>query len=381
MTLMTETTPFNLWLPTRIIFRRGAIETIGQLASKHGRKAIVITGRTFARKYGYDAKIRQILEESGLTCSFFSDVEPNPTYTTIRKAMEVASKVQPDVIVAFGGGSVIDAAKALNVVYTLGGSIEDYVYPKTVDERLTPLIAIPTTHGTGSEVTKYSVLVDETNKMKIAVSGDGIYPDYAVLDPLVLNYLPRDQSASTGLDALSHAIEAYFSRRSNPYSDLLALEAAGIIFRYLPCAVTGLFECREKVFYASMLAGIAINYSGTNLGHGLGYALTVELGLPHGLANAMILPGAARFYEGILPAKSETFYLKTGVARPPGGLEEAIQRLKASVGAPLKLRDLGVRREQLEHYVKEGLRYQRNLANAPLDVSESIVRSIFEAVY
>lgn len=372
---------FNSWLPTRIIFRRGALEAIGELASKHGRSAIVFTGKSFARKYGYDEKIKAVLEKAGVKCSFFSDVEPNPTFNTVRRGLDAARRAEADVLIAFGGGSVIDTAKAVNVLYTLGGTVEDYVFPKTVDSRLKPLIAVPTTHGTGSEVTKYSVLVDEEKKIKTTISGEGIYPDYAVLDPEVLTYLPRDQSASTGLDALSHAIEGFFSRRSNPYSDMLAGEAAKLVFRYLPCAVSGLMQCREKVFYASMLAGIAINYGGTNLGHGLGYALTVELGLPHGLANAMILPGAARFYEGFLPEKTQEFFERADLSRPPGGLEEALQTLKANVGAPLRLRELGITREQLEHFVNEGLRYQRNLSNTPFDVDERIVREIFQTVY
>ncbi|MEZ0346431.1 MAG: iron-containing alcohol dehydrogenase [Infirmifilum sp.] len=372
---------FSLWLPTKIIFRRGSLDSVGEVASKHGASALVLTGRTFARKYGYTERIRLALEKAGLKVSFFQDIEPNPTLSTVSRALEAARKADCDIFIAFGGGSVIDTAKAVNVVYTLGGTVSDYLYPKTVDQRLKPLVAIPTTHGTGSEVTKYSVLVDEEHRLKTTVSGEGVYPDYAILDPEVLRYLPRDQSASTGLDALSHAIEAYFSRRSNPYAEMLALEASSLIFKYLPCAVSGILDCREKVFYASLLAGIAINYGGTNIGHGLGYALTVELGVPHGLANLMILPGASRFYEGLLPEKAEAFFEKTGIPRAPGGLGENLQSLKASVGAPLRLREIGVSREMLPHFIAEGLRYQRNLSNAPFDVDEEMVKEILELVF
>ncbi|QOJ79397.1 iron-containing alcohol dehydrogenase [Infirmifilum lucidum] len=378
---MSRGVEFSVWQPTRVIFGRGSLDRVGELASGVGSHALVITGRGFARRYGYDERIKKLLEEHGVRASFFQGVEPNPTYTTVEKCLEVARTAGVDVFVAFGGGSVVDVAKAVNVTYTLGGRVSDYVYPKSVNQKLKPLIAIPTTHGTGSEVTKYSVLVDEASKMKVAISGDGLYPDYALLDPEVLKHLPRDQSASTGLDALSHAIEAFFSRRSTPYSDILSLEAARIAFRYLPCAVSGVLECREKMLYASMLAGLAINYTGTNVGHGLGYTLTVELGIPHGLANAMILPGAARFYEAYMPERAETFFESIGVSRPAGGLGELLQSLKASIGAPLRLRELGVPEERLEHFVRDGLRYQRNLLNSPFEITEDVAREIYRLVY
>ncbi|UNQ73016.1 iron-containing alcohol dehydrogenase [Infirmifilum sp. NZ] len=372
---------FSVAQPTRVVFGRGSLEKVGELASAAGSRALVITGRTFARRYGYDDKIRRFLEQHGVKVGFFQEVEPNPTYSTVRRCLEVARSMDVEVFVAFGGGSVIDVAKAVNVVYTLGGDVSDYVYPKAVNQKLKPLIAVPTTHGTGSEVTKYSVLVDESTKMKVAISGEGLYPDFALLDPEVLRHLPREQSASTGLDALSHAVEAYFSRRSNPYSDLMALEAARISFMYLPCAVSGVLECREKMLFASMIAGIAINHTGTNVGHGLGYTLTVEYGLPHGFANAVILPGAARFYEAYMPEKAERFFEAVGISRPPGGLEEALRSLMASVGAPLRLRDLGVPGERLEELVRDGLRYQRNLANAPFEITEEVAREIYSLVY
>lgn len=378
---MSSPFSFHLRVPTQVVFRRGSLDTLGEAAARYGTKALVVTGRTFAKKHGYDERIKSLLEKAGVSAAFFQEVEPNPSYSTVRKCVEAAKKADADFFVAFGGGSVLDTAKAANAVYTLGGDVADYTFPKTVDQKLKPLIAIPTTHGTGSEVTKYSVLVDEARRMKVAIQGDGVYPDYAILDAEVLKHLPRDQSASTGLDALSHALEAYFSKRANPLSDMLALEASRVIFRYLPCAASGVLDCRERVFYASMLAGLAINFTGTNVGHGLGYTLTVELGLPHGLANAMILPGAARFYEAYMPDKAERFFAETGVARPPGGLGEVLQSLKASVGAPLRLRELGVDKEKLRHFVEDGLRYQRNLANSPFEVDEEVAREIYELVY
>ncbi|MEM4411772.1 MAG: iron-containing alcohol dehydrogenase [Thermofilum sp.] len=372
---------FTHFHPTRVLFGRGALKELGKASEGLGRRALVVTGRTFAVKHGYLDLIRKQLEEKGVQVASFSDVEPNPTLSTVMRCAEAAQRASADFFVAFGGGSVLDTAKAANVVYTLGGRVEDYLYPKTVSGELRPLIAIPTTHGTGSEVTKYAVLVDEKTKMKVTVSGEALYPAVALLDPEVLVHLPRDQAAATGLDALSHAVEAYFSRRATPLSDMFALEASRIAARYLPCAVEGILECREWLLYASLLAGYAINFTGTNVGHGLGYPLTTRYNLPHGLANAMILPGAAVYYEAYMPGRVETYLEYLGLKGMLGGLRELLTELKRLVGAPLRLRELGISERDLESLASEGLRYQRNLQNSPFDFREEHAKRILEIVY
>ncbi|ABL78406.1 iron-containing alcohol dehydrogenase [Thermofilum pendens] len=366
--------------PTTVVFERGSLNRLGELVKGLGGKALVVTGRQFAKKYGYDSLIKSQLESAGVEVYFFSEVEPNPTIETADRCAEAARKAGVDFFVAFGGGSVIDVAKAANVVYSLGGSAKDYLWPRNVEEKLRPLVAVPTTHGTGSEVTKYSVLVDRETGMKVAVSGSGLLPTLAVLDPLVLKHLPSDQSASTGLDALSHAIEAFFSSRATPFTDMFALEASRIAFRKLPCAVEGFLDCREWMLYASMLAGYAINYTGTNIGHGLGYPLTTRLNLPHGFANTVPLLGALEYYEKYAPERARLFAEHVG-ATGVGGLRGLFKELCREVGAPTSLSGLGVRREELDDYVREGLKYKRNLSNAPFEVTEEIVRDIYERVF
>ena len=365
---------FTYDLPTQIVFSRGSLSRLGELSREFGKKALVVTGRRFAKKYGFDVKIREELVKVGVESVFFSEVEPNPTLQMADRCAELARREKVDFFVAFGGGSVIDTAKAANTVYVLGGSSRDYVWPKSVDEKLLPLVAIPTTHGTGSEVTKYSVLVDE-KQMKVVISGRGLYPALAILDPEVLKYLPRDQSASTGLDALSHAVEAFFSNKSSPISDVYALEAARIVFRKLPCAVEGFLDCREWMLYASMLAGITISFTGTNIGHGLGYPLTTRLNVPHGFASAIILLSASEFYEAHIPHRAEQFMRHAGISGI-GGLRDALRDLYSRIGAPTSLRELGIDEKQLDSYIAEGLKYRRNLQNAPFEVNEEVVREI-----
>lgn len=273
----------------------------------------------------------------------------------------------------------MDAAKAIDVVATLGGRAADWVYPKVVEEKVKPIIALPTTHGTGSEVTKYSVLTDTGRGVKTVVVGDGILPDVALLDPEPLKHLPTEQAAATGLDALSHAVEAYFSRKATPLSDLFALEAARLVFANLPCAVRGSLECRTEMLYASMLAGYAINVAGTNIGHGLGYEITVRKGVPHGFANLLILPHAAGIYAFAAPDKMDELLDRLGIYGLPGGLKEALEVLKKTVGAPMTLRDVGFTEKDIDYLVEKAALYKRNLANAPIELSEDDIRGIYES--
>lgn len=367
---------------TKVLFGENYLEKLGEEAKALGKKALVVTGRTFAKKYGYVDRIRRILEESGVKAAFFSEVEPNPSIETVKRGVEVAKREGVNLFIAFGGGSPMDAAKAINVVYALGGAVEDWIYPsRIVKEKPYPIVAVPTTHGTGSEVTKYSVLTDTKAGKKVVVVGEGILPDVAILDPSVLKHLPKVQAASTGLDALSHDIEAYFSKKSTPLSDLFALESTRIIFENLPCSVEGDMKCRERVFYASMLAGYAINVAGTNIGHGLGYELTVRKGLPHGFANLMILPEACLYYERYLPDKTRRLLEYIGLRGIPGGLREAVLLIKRKVGAPMSLREIGVTRKELDSIIEKALTYERNLSNSPVKISREDVRRMFENIF
>ncbi len=365
--------------PTKVVFGRGALEKLGEEAAALGKKALVVTGRNFAKKHGYLDRIGGLLRKAGVEPVFFPEVEPNPSLETVDRGAEVARREGVDLYVAFGGGSAMDAAKAIDVVATLGGRAADWVYPKVVEEKVKPIIALPTTHGTGSEVTKYSVLTDTGRGVKTVVVGDGILPDVALLDPEPLKHLPAEQAAATGLDALSHAVEAYFSRKATPLSDLFALEAARLVFANLPCAVRGSLECRTEMLYASMLAGYAINVAGTNIGHGLGYEITVRKGVPHGFANLLILPHAAGIYAFAAPDKMDELLDRLGIYGLPGGLKEALEVLKKTVGAPMTLRDVGFTEKDIDYLVEKAALYKRNLANAPIELSEDDIRGIYES--
>lgn len=369
---------FSYWQPGKVIFGRGTLERLGAEVSRLGEKALLVTGRRFARTYGYTERIAKLIRAEGAEVILFEEVEPNPSLGTVDRGAEIARREKADVVVAFGGGSPMDAAKAISVVASLGGRAKDYIYPHIVEGEITPIVAIPTTAGTGSEVTKYSVLTDVERRKKVVIVGPPIIPKVAILDPEVLAHMPKELTAWTGFDALSHAVEAYLSKMATPLSELYGLEAVRIIFQHLAEAVRGSRDSRERVFYASFLAGLAINQSGTVMVHGLGYYLTNYHNIHHGLANAMLLPYSVHY---VLPAaRDKVASLSIVVGRGPNPEEfvEALFDLRDRTGIPRSLQDLGVSPSELDRMVEDSLSYERNLANNPVEVDEEAARTVYE---
>ena len=374
---------FTIHNPRKVIFRKGSLNTLGEEASKLGKKALIVCGRHFARRYGFLDRLVELLKTEGLEVYVFDKVEPNPSLETVESGGRLARSSNIDVIVAFGGGSAIDAAKGISLLNVKGGGIRDYLYPYIVEEDTTPLIAIPTTCGTGSEVTKYAVLTDLQQKRKCVLVGPGIVPVISILDPEVLSSLPPNLTAYTSFDALSHAIEAYLSKLNTPISDVFSLESIKIIVNHMVEGYKGSFEDRTWLFYASYLAGLAINIAGTIMVHGLGYYLTTHHDVHHGLANAMILPYAIEFNAPVVGERivklAETLGISSGdPSKDAKRIISTILKLRSSVGIPSRLVELGVREEELDTMVSIAIKYERNLKNNPRKIGASDVRDIYK---
>ena len=372
---------FTFYSPTRIIFSSGSLDKLGVEACKFGDKALLVTGRTFARKYGYTDKMLKLMKDNGVKAAVFDKVEPNPSFETVEAGAMLALKEKIDFVVAFGGGSAIDAAKAIAVLFSKGGRIRDYI-GVSIDEDVIPIIAIPTTCGTGSEVTRYSVLTDVENRKKVVVVGEALLPRIAIIDPTILQHLPPKLIAYTGFDALSHAIESLVSKKSNPMSDLVALESSRIIFENLEKAVKKNEQALERLHYASMLAGIAINCAGTTIAHGLGYYLTVYHGLQHGLANALLLPYVVSFNFAVVPEKFIKLAQLLGISTGEGEKDsrrivEAIMELRRRVGIPGSLAEAGIPEKELDKMVAEAVQYERNLRNNIREVTLEDIKKIY----
>ncbi len=366
---------FTFHLPTKVIFGRGSLSKLGEEAAKLGKSCLIVTGKSFARKSGYLDLIKESLSKSGLKVLVFDQVEPNPSIGTVYKGAELARQSGCDVMIAFGGGSVIDVAKAIAFLALNDVILEDYFAPKEVVAPAAPVLALPTTCGTGSEVTRYSLLTDVANRRKRVLMGMPILPRTALLDASVLNVLSKQMVAYTGFDALSHSFEALLSKSSTKISDLFASDSIVSVFGNLLEAYGGDLEARERVFYGSMLAGIAINSTGTVIVHGMGYYLTNYHDVHHGLANAVLLSHVLRFEGDAARDKFERVAINLGL-KGMSSLIDSVESLADKVGIPRSIAELGVREGELDTMAADAMSYGRNMENNPVKVSVNEIREI-----
>jgi len=257
------------------------------LIAEYGQRPFIVTGRNSSKQNGsLDTLLKQCPD-----AIVFDETDENPTDTLCEKAAEICIENHCDVVIGLGGGSPIDTAKAVAVLATNGGSCSDYYGTDKFTTPPLPIIAIPTTAGAGSEVTQYSVLVDTTDNTKRTMGGTGLFPKVALLDPELTLTLPRSVTLHTGLDVLSQGMEGLVSKKATPMSDVLAIEVCRLVYEWLPIALDqpDNLEARSNMLYAAMLSGCVVAQTGTTLVHGMGYLYTIECGIAHGLANALLL--------------------------------------------------------------------------------------------
>nr|WP_106779452.1 iron-containing alcohol dehydrogenase [Lysinibacillus timonensis] len=284
-------------IPNSVFYGQHSLSRLGEQVQALGKKVLLISDRII-EKIGYVKTCENTLEDLNISYATYLDVNTEPTDVHVGDALQICLKEQCDVIVAIGGGSCIDAAKAVAVLATNGGYIGDYMGGKMPIEKYPiPLIAIPTTAGTGSEVTNVTVITNTSDDIKMMIKHPSFLPKVAIVDPLLTTSTPPNVTAATGLDALCHAIEAYISRRSQPLTDTLALSAIEAILHHLKVAYEDgeNTEAREKMAIASMQAGIAFSNASVTLIHGMSRPIGALFHVPHGVSNAMLLPGVLEF--------------------------------------------------------------------------------------
>lgn len=259
-------------------------------------RPLIITDKMMV-ELGYAGKIQQTLQESGIEASIFSETIPEPTVSSIEAGVTMVREGGFDSIIAIGGGSPIDSAKAISIVGKFGGKVSDYKFPRDVAESGLPIIAIPTTAGTGSEVTRFTVITDDLKDEKMLCAGLGFMPVAALVDYELTLSLPPRVTADCGLDALTHAIEAYVSQKANTFSDAQALNAMSMIGLNIRQAYHDPKNesAREAMMLGSTLAGIAFSNASVALVHGMSRPIGAFFHVPHGLSNAMLLPAITEF--------------------------------------------------------------------------------------
>lgn len=285
---------YQFSVPTKIIHAEGISRDFANEAQGIGVTRLFVITDPFLQRSGLCDPILKHLEESGIAVAgIYSDVPPDSSVKTVEACARLAKESGADGFLAIGGGSVMDTAKGANILFTLGGNLkEDYSGAQTITQDLTPLIAIPTTAGTGSEVTEAIVIYDEESKSKLSFVDAHLLPRLAVLDPELTVGLPPLLTAATGMDALTHAMEAVVSVQHNPVSDALALQAVSYVREFLPRAVKhgSDIEARSKMLVASNLAGMAFNHSMVGVVHAVAHSVGALARVHHGTANGIFLP-------------------------------------------------------------------------------------------
>jgi alcohol dehydrogenase class IV len=283
--------------PKSIFYGRNAFESVGKEAALRGKKALIVSDKIMD-SLGYVSKCRNLLQREGVESSVYLGVNSEPTDQYVTESLEILKNEHSDVVISLGGGSCIDTAKAIAVLATNGGYIGDYMREKKIAVIApVPHISIPTTAGTGSEATDVTVITNTTNDVKMMIKQPAFMPEVAIVDSLLSISSPKSITSATGVDALSHAIEAYLSRKSHPMTDTLALSAMKLIVGNLLSAYNdGKNEdAREAMSLGSLQAGMAFTNSSVCLVHGMSRPIGALFHVPHGISNAMLLPAVLEF--------------------------------------------------------------------------------------
>jgi len=374
----------------KIVFGRGALQQLPDLIRElQAHRPLIVLDRQLATT-GLKERVAELLKKGGLEARLFDQVDPEPKLALADEGAKLAVKAKCDLVVGIGGGSAMDVAKAVAVVAGNKGRAADYLGLNRVPGPGLPKIMIPTTAGTGSEVTFTSVFVRPELKKKEGMNSPHLYPDLALLDPLLTVSLPPEPTAATGIDALCHAIESYTSINASPLSELISLEAVGLIAENLRTAVhdgTNI-AAREKMLLGSLYAGLGLANAGVTAVHSLSYPLGGRYGIPHGLANTVLLPhvmnynlpGALEKFADIAAAMGEV--VDNMPLREAAGLAvEAVNALIADCGVQTSLEDLGIEETAFAELAEIALTVARPLANNPRPVTKEDAVAIYEDAF
>jgi alcohol dehydrogenase class IV len=383
---------FNYFQPTEIIFGAGKLNEAGRVASRYGKACLLVTTRSNGSAGGFSARVTAVLQASGVRVVHFDGVTPNPTTTAVTRGAEMARDAKAELVIGLGGGSSMDAAKAIAVEAAHEGVSWDYLFfKKPPTERTLPIIAITTTSGTGSQTTPCAVITNPSENDKSALWHPNLYPKAAIVDPELMVSVPPDITAMTGFDAFCHNFEAYISRGTNPYVETLALTAIRLIVRNLPAAKSdgSNLEAREAMAWADTLGGLAIASGGVTLPHGLGMQISGHCPrVAHGQALAALYPEFMRFtWEQSIAkfaAVGRIFNRRLEAASDRVAAEKCCNEINwflKRIGMWTNLKALGVSSEEARHIAMDGQvlpDYKNNPRVATLEEMGELMMASYE---
>jgi alcohol dehydrogenase class IV len=393
-----------LRLPREVVFGDGQLKAIGQIAAKFGKQALICTDERFATTPVF-ADIKKLLEASGIKFHVFDRVAPDVPSENVYACVEAARPFKPDMVIGLGGGSCLDMAKCASLILTHGGKLEDYYGEFKIPFAVLPIIAVPTTAGTGSEVTPVAVISDANRTLKVGISSPYLVPSAAICDPELTHTCPPGLTAIAGADALTHAIEAFTALRRTPdsslpqqhvfvgkneFSDMFALKAIKLIGRSLVAAFKDGTnrQARSDLMLGSMCGGAAFAAAGTSLAHATQYPIGALTHTAHGLGVAAMLPYAMTFNRKAALQDMADVAIALGAEANGRSNEElsheAIARVKdlcAQVKIPATLKDLGLAADKVEWTAEQAIGIGRLVKNNPRAIDLAGMRLLLQAAH
>jgi alcohol dehydrogenase len=377
----------TFYMPSLNVMGSGSLAEAINYIKEQGFKQGLIVSDEVLNKIGVVKSLTDLLDKIHVSSIVFDKAQPNPTVSNVNDGLAILKQHDCDFVVSLGGGSPHDCAKGIALVASNGGEIADYEGVDQSKNPQLPLIAINTTAGTASEMTRFAIITDEKRHVKMAIVDKHTTPVLSVNDPSLMVGMPASLTAATGMDALTHAIEAYVSIAATPITDAVALKAIELIQVYLPAAVENgeNIEAREQMAYAQFMAGMAFNNASLGYVHAMAHQLGGFYNLPHGVCNAVLLPHVQRYNAQVCPERLKNIANSMGVNVLAMSVEEganaaisAIEKLSLNVGIPAGLATLGVKADDITLLADNALKDVCGLTN-PKQASHEEICQIFRA--
>lgn len=360
---MKFATDYNFYNPTRFFNGYGCLNKLRDLVKDLGGNFLLVTGKSSMKKLGFTDQVINMLKAEGKRVFLYDNIDPNPTTDMVDNGARLALENNCKVIIGMGGGSAMDAAKGIAVVAGCGGKIWDYAAGKIAGKETLPIIAIPSTAGTGSEANRYLVITNKNEKFKMGLASDYTYPAISILDSKLTENLSREVTIDTGIDALGHSIEAYVSKIDNAYGEIMALNSIKLIFQYLPLILKNKkdIEARSAMMMAAMMGGVAIDKCGVGAPHTIAETLGGLYEVTHGRAVGIILPHALERASDLVEDKLNILADFTGISRSDDKAENSralikfLKKFEFEMGVPEKLRGIGIKKDNIGQILEKSV--------------------------